>query len=70
VEDGGVVAPVERLGDGWEGEVGELARQVHGDLSGADDGRCAARGEDGANGGPEARCGRLLNRACVGADGG
>src|SRR6266480_7883581 len=46
VHDGGVIAAVEGVGDGGEREVGELSRQVHGELASPGDGGGAGGGED------------------------
>ena len=50
VEDGGVVAATELRADGREALVGELARQVHGDLAGEDDGAAGDPGRASAPG--------------------
>src|SRR5205809_7548126 len=49
VHDGGVITAVEGLGDGRQGEVGELAGQVDGGLAGAGGGGAAGGGEGGSH---------------------
>src|SRR5215208_3353836 len=49
VQDGGVIAAVEGLCDGRQGEIGELASQVHRELAGLGDGSGASGREDGVD---------------------
>src|SRR5882757_9176976 len=50
VHNGGVIAAVEGFGDGWEGEIGEPAGEVHGELASPDRGSGTGGGEDGVDG--------------------
>src|SRR3954468_20769087 len=66
VHDGGVITAVEGLGDGRQGELGELTGEVHGELPGAGDGSAAGGGEDVVDGQIEARGDGLLDLAGIG----
>src|SRR4051794_33626934 len=61
VEDRRVVAPAERLADGRQRLVGELARQVHGDLARPGDWSGAARREHRVDRDAERVAGLLLD---------
>ena len=63
VQDGRVVAVAERAADRRQGLVGELAREVHGDLAGPGDGGGAARGEQRVDRDAEGGGGLLLDLA-------
>ena len=53
VDHGGVVATADAAADLGEAVVGELAREVHGDLAGGGHGRAAVAGDEGASFDPE-----------------
>src|SRR6187399_1890591 len=70
VQDGGVVSAIEGRGDRAQREIGELTRQVHGELARSGDFSRAAGGEDGVDAQLEAGGDGLLDLAGVRLSGG